>query len=275
MALCIQQGKSDFIKNVTVTYVLTKWNNRVFMNTVVTKFQGNFTLSERIQIHGAAPLLILSFLCLVLVAVLLLTQIPFQYVFWFWLFLISFPIGSLLPFRILIESDGYSVLKYARRLRLSAFQIVKELSYGMFLGLRYVFLGSWGVRKSDNVADTRLTSALKSVQKGDFTNAVSILEEELKSNQNNPEIYNNIAWCYAELGINLDRAIMLAEKAIDFDPAEAMYHDTLGWCYFKKRDIDKAKDSVSLAIKIDPHNSIFHDHMKTIENAITKITQKD
>lgn len=269
MAVCIQQGKSNFIEGVAVTYIVTKKHQRIFMNSVVTKFRGTFTYTERIQMHGAAPLLILLFLCLLFTLVLLLTQIPNKYIVLLWMVLSIAPIGTLLPHKFVVESDGYQIVKCARRLKFSVSQTIRELLYGMILGMRYVALGTRGVSK-DN---TKLICAFELVEKGDFEKALSILEKEFKSNLNNPEICNNIAWCYAELGTNLDRAINMAKKAIDLDSGEAVYHDTLGWCHYKNGDFDKAKDYVNRAIKIDPDNSILQEHKKKIETAIIKPRQ--
>jgi tetratricopeptide (TPR) repeat protein len=46
---------------------------------------------------------------------------------------------------------------------------------------------------------------------------------------------NNLAWNYAEHGKgNLDEAVRLAQLAVQRQPEEAGFADTLGWVYFKK-----------------------------------------
>jgi hypothetical protein len=77
----------------------------------------------------------------------------------------------------------------------------------------------------------------------------------------------------AELGTNLDRAIMLAEKAIDLDSTKAIYHDTLAWCYYKNRNIYKARACMNIAIKMDLDNTIFQEHKKEIETTIINTKQ--
>jgi len=279
IAVCIQQGKSSFVSGIVVKYIITRKKHLLAMTAVATKFRGNFKLSEKIQIHGGAPLLIFLFLCIGLVVGVILPQIHVKDIMWFWLILGIFPICSLLPIKLIFESDGYCILKDAKRLGASAPQTFKEILWGMFYGLQYIFLGSRYTRKFNmNVVDEKnqkILGAFEAVQKDNFKNAATILEEALKKNSDNPEIYNNIAWCYAELRTNLDRAIMLARKAIDLNPAEAVYYDTLCWCYYKSGNFDKAKDCVRLALKIDSGNPIFQDHLKEIENALTKNTPKN
>lgn len=274
MGICIQQGKSNFIEKLVITYLITQRNHLMLMMSVATKFRGNFKLSEKIQIHGGSPLLILLILCVILVLGLLTTEMPVVNFLWYWIILAIFPISSLLPFKFIFESDGYCILKDAKRLRFSTLELIRELLYGILYGLRYLFLGSSKIRKSrNNVINKRIKNAFEWIQKGDFENALSELEKELQSNPNEPDLYNNIAWCYSELGIEIDRAVILAQKAIKLNPGEATYYDTLGLCYFKKGDIDNAKHSLTLAMTIDSHNLVFQNHLREIERAISKTKQ--
>lgn len=45
---------------------------------------------------------------------------------------------------------------------------------------------------------------------------------------------NSLAYMYAEEGIKLDDAKRMILKAIDLDPSNGAYHDTLGWVLFKQ-----------------------------------------
>ncbi len=48
------------------------------------------------------------------------------------------------------------------------------------------------------------------------------------------ESLNSLAYVYAEEGVNLDEAFKMAKRAVELDPANGAYHDTLGWVLFKK-----------------------------------------
>jgi len=45
---------------------------------------------------------------------------------------------------------------------------------------------------------------------------------------------NSLAYLYAEEGVHLDEAFKMIHKAIDLDPSNGAYYDTLGWVLFKK-----------------------------------------
>jgi Tfp pilus assembly protein PilF len=51
---------------------------------------------------------------------------------------------------------------------------------------------------------------------------------------------NALSYLYAELGENLDSALSLVRKALQIDPSNGAYLDTLGWIYFKKGDFENA-----------------------------------
>lgn len=265
MGICIQNGKSKSIVGLGITYFVIKRNHLILIISVASKFQRNIELSKKIQIHGGAPLLILLFLCIIITLILPITTIPIKTLVLFWLILSVFPISSLIPFKFIFETDGYCILKDAKHLKFPKPKLIRELLCGIFYGLRYIFLGSKHTKKCGiEVANARIVNAFNWVQKGEFENALNKLEEELKNDNNNPELYNNTAWCYCELGTKIYRAITLVKKAIELNPDEATYYDTLSWCYFKKGDINKAKHFLSKAISIEPYNSIFQSHLRKI-----------
>jgi hypothetical protein len=140
MGICIRQGKSDSIKGLSIIQLDTQRHNSLLMMSAATKFCGKSTLSERIQIHGGAPLLSLLFMCVVFIVTLSLTHAPIGYTLWFLIILIIFPLGSLLPIKFIFESDGNCIIRCAQRLGLSIHQTIKELMHGIFLGLQYIFL---------------------------------------------------------------------------------------------------------------------------------------
>ncbi len=60
--------------------------------------------------------------------------------------------------------------------------------------------------------------------------------------------YNELAYHYAESGTNLDEGLEYALKAAELAPKDTAILDTLGWVYFKKRNFNKAVESLETAI---------------------------
>ncbi len=87
------------------------------------------------------------------------------------------------------------------------------------------------------------------------------LEHALQLDPDNPVILNNLAFWLAEEGGDLDRALRLAEHAVQKVREEPSFTDTLGWVYLKKNMVDAALQVfVGLSQKY-PDNSSFRYHL--------------
>jgi Flp pilus assembly protein TadD len=51
----------------------------------------------------------------------------------------------------------------------------------------------------------------------------------------------------ADRGVKLEEALTLIKKAVEFDPANSAYLDSLGWVYFKLGRYDLAEDNLAKA----------------------------
>ncbi len=79
----------------------------------------------------------------------------------------------------------------------------------------------------------------------------SALERTLELNPEHVDALNYLGYTYAEMGINLDTALDLINRAITLEPESGYIRDSLGWVYFKKgmysdalREIQKANEMV-------------------------------
>lgn len=74
-------------------------------------------------------------------------------------------------------------------------------------------------------------------------------------------ILNNYAYSLAERGIELDKALRMVQKAVDEDPENSSYLDTIGWVYYKLGDYKKAIEFINRAIETDVDNATLLDHL--------------
>ena len=63
-------------------------------------------------------------------------------------------------------------------------------------------------------------------------------------------ILNCLGYTYAEEGVKLELAEEMVRKALKEEPENGAYLDSLGWIYYKKGDLDKAKEYVLKAISL-------------------------
>ncbi|HUK25798.1 MAG TPA: tetratricopeptide repeat protein [Terriglobales bacterium] len=61
---------------------------------------------------------------------------------------------------------------------------------------------------------------------------------------------NYLGYMMADQGVNLEESLTLIKKAVDLDPANSAYLDSLGWAYFKLGKYDLAEDNL---IKASQH----------------------
>ncbi|MCX6170998.1 MAG: tetratricopeptide repeat protein [Ignavibacteriales bacterium] len=89
----------------------------------------------------------------------------------------------------------------------------------------------------------------------------SLYKEAVKIDSSNVLILNNYAYSLAERGINLQQALSMSKKAIEKEPKNSSYLDTIGWIYFRLGEYKKAKTNIEEAAKIEDKNATLIDHL--------------
>lgn len=72
---------------------------------------------------------------------------------------------------------------------------------------------------------------------------------------------NYLAYMWAERGINLDKALEYATRAVKLAPEEGAYLDTLGWVYYQRGEYGKALDFLKKAARRIPDDPVVCDHL--------------
>lgn len=74
--------------------------------------------------------------------------------------------------------------------------------------------------------------------------------------------HNSVAWVMANCRRDLDAALKHSQKAIELEPKNAGYLDTLAECHFRKGDRDKAQEMMKKCIEFDPKNVYFRKQLE-------------
>jgi tetratricopeptide (TPR) repeat protein len=99
------------------------------------------------------------------------------------------------------------------------------------------------------------------------TNIVRAAPLFLKSIALNPddaEARNYLAYMWAEHGEHLDEALYQIRKALEGNPDNAAYRDTLGWIHYRKGDPEKALVETQKAVDKISDDPTINDHMGDI-----------
>ncbi len=89
----------------------------------------------------------------------------------------------------------------------------------------------------------------------------STYEYALSIDSSNATVNNNYAYSLSERGIRLDEALAMANIAIEEEPLNTSFLDTIGWVYFKLGDYDKAKEYLEKALEIAGERPVIMDHL--------------
>ena len=75
---------------------------------------------------------------------------------------------------------------------------------------------------------------------------------------------NYLGYLLADRGQQLDEAIRLVRKALDIEPNNPNYLDSLGWAYYRRGDYDQAEKYLTPAAQQMPRNATVQEHMGDI-----------
>jgi tetratricopeptide (TPR) repeat protein len=101
----------------------------------------------------------------------------------------------------------------------------------------------------------------------DYANAMQVYERVLTEDPDSWFAANNLAFLIAankSWKAELDRAKMIAEKAIQQRPHEPALLDTLGWVYFRMGDTRRAHSLIEQALAWAPDDAVLNYHMGAV-----------
>jgi tetratricopeptide (TPR) repeat protein len=83
----------------------------------------------------------------------------------------------------------------------------------------------------------------------------------LQLRPDDPALLNYLAFSWADLGINLDRARTMLERAIQMAPDDGAFVDSLGWVMYRSGDYDDAVTQLEHAVALDTGDAEINDHL--------------
>ena len=99
---------------------------------------------------------------------------------------------------------------------------------------------------------------------GEWIKSDKIYDQLIKNNPADAQAFNNYAYSLVERNRDLGRALNYAKKAIEIEPKNPSYLDTIGWVYFKMNDIKRARAYIEQSIEIQGDNSTVLEHLGDI-----------
>ncbi|MDR3739152.1 MAG: tetratricopeptide repeat protein [Terracidiphilus sp.] len=105
-----------------------------------------------------------------------------------------------------------------------------------------------------------LRGALAERQKR-FEAAEPYFRQALSLDPSNAMVLNYFGYMLADKGMKLPEAVKLIRKAVDQEPMNGAYLDSLGWAYFKMGQYELAEENLRQAVERSQTDATVHEHL--------------
>jgi tetratricopeptide (TPR) repeat protein len=85
--------------------------------------------------------------------------------------------------------------------------------------------------------------------------------EVLKLDASNSQAQNYLGYMFADQNTRLDEAQQLILKALDSDPNNGAFLDSLGWVYYRQNKLKEAEEQLNRSIQLITKDPTIHDHL--------------
>lgn len=79
---------------------------------------------------------------------------------------------------------------------------------------------------------------------------------------------NYLGYTWADRGTNLERALELTSLAVELNPANGAYQDSLGWAYFQLERYQEARPHLERAAALIPNDAVILEHLGDLYRAL-------
>ena len=94
-----------------------------------------------------------------------------------------------------------------------------------------------------------------------YEKAENEFKKVLDVNPKNAQVLNYYGYMLADRGLRLDEAQDLIQRAVDLEPQNGAYLDSLGWVYYKQNKLDEAETMLRKALDHEPHDPTIREHL--------------
>lgn len=104
-----------------------------------------------------------------------------------------------------------------------------------------------------------------------YDQAEERFKKVLAGDNQNAMALNYLGYMLADRGVRLQEALSLIKKAVELDPQNGAYLDSLGWAQFKLGNYDAAEENLRKAETRNPTDPTIQDHLAEVYNKTGKL----
>jgi tetratricopeptide (TPR) repeat protein len=79
---------------------------------------------------------------------------------------------------------------------------------------------------------------------------------------------NQLAWLLANTDGDVDEALRCSQRSLELQPHRAGFLDTLGRCYYAKKDFENAVKYQLQAVALEPHSPLLIKQLELFQEAL-------
>jgi len=95
----------------------------------------------------------------------------------------------------------------------------------------------------------------------EYDKAEKTFQKVIDLNPKHAPALNYLGYMLADRGVRLEESLDLIKKAVDLDPNNGAYLDSLGWAYFKLNRVDEAETYLKKALERVRKDPTIHEHL--------------
>jgi tetratricopeptide (TPR) repeat protein len=120
-----------------------------------------------------------------------------------------------------------------------------------------------GLALDDAHKDLHFQLGVAFEKQGRFDQAVGQFRRVIALDPKHAEAYNYVGYMFAEKGIRLDEAERLIQKALEIEPENGFYIDSLGWAYYQQGRYGDAVRELRRAVELTrtKEDPVIFDHL--------------
>ncbi|MCK5739772.1 tetratricopeptide repeat protein, partial [bacterium] len=104
-----------------------------------------------------------------------------------------------------------------------------------------------------------------------FTASEKYYEKALKLRPNDPLILNNYSYSLSTRSIRLNQALDMVSRAVQLEPENGAYLDTIGWVYYQLGEFEKALQYIQEALFHQGESAEVYDHLGCVYQELDEL----
>lgn len=108
---------------------------------------------------------------------------------------------------------------------------------------------------------------------GEKQEAEKLFEQLLAIDPNFAPALNYLGYMWADAGENLERALLLVQQAVELEPDNGAFMDSLGWTHFQLGQFEEAQGFLERAASLVGDDAVVYEHLGDLYVALGRVEQ--